>query len=327
MTNKKTKITASGDAPVGRQPLKVIKKSEMENCYSMSDAIDGMARAFASFSSGGCYVPHRYVTRSPDGALSLLFKPAFPHHNDKFSCKFITQKNDGGMPGIPTILGVVLLLDSTTGEIVSIMDGDFITAIRTGAASGLATKLLAREDSRTLAVFGCGGQGRTQLEAVDAVRDLEQVWVFDSSRERAEAFIEDMGHKTKANIEFASDLFTLKDADVICTATSAKSPLFRRDHLKTGVHINAIGSYTPEMQELDPVVIKSGRSYFDDMESCLTESGDYIRSIVNPVAAGDHIVGEIGDCVLGRAPGRISPDETTIFKSVGTAIQDFVVAD
>ncbi|WP_168442391.1 ornithine cyclodeaminase family protein [Pontiella desulfatans] len=319
------------DTAAHRQPMKIIKRSEMANCYTMAEAIDGMSRAFASLSSGECEVPHRYIVNTSDDAMTLLSKPVFVTNQDKFCVKILTQKNTYAVPGIPTILGVVLLMDAVTGEILAMMDGDFITAIRTGAASGLATKYLAREDSRTLAVFGCGGQGRTQLEAVDAVRDIEKIWVFDPSREHAERFVEDMSRKTKASIEIGQDLSVLKEVDIICTATNAQRPLFYKEHLKKGTHINAIGSFRPEMQELDPAIIHSSRSYFDDMEDCLNESGDYLKAIGNAGHSSEDssewLAGEIGACVLGRIGGRINPDETTIFKSVGTAIQDFVVAE
>jgi len=310
-----------------RQPTKLIKRSEMAKYFSMSEAIESMAHAFASLSSGDSYVPKRYVISTKDESLTLLLKPAFINNHDKSSIKILTQKHSNSNAGIPTILGIVLLIDIVTGEIVSIMDGEFITALRTGAASGLATKYLSREDSSQLAVFGCGSQGRTQLEAVNVVRNLEKIWLFDISQEQAELFIEDMNHKIKANIEFTNNLSVLKDVDIICTATNSQSPLFYKKHLKKGTHINAIGSFKPDMQELDPEIINSSRAYFDDKDACLNESGDFIKAIKNPESANENIIGEIGECVLEIIKGRSTADQTTIFKSVGTAIQDFVVAD
>ncbi len=310
-----------------RQPIKLIKRSEMAKYFNMSEAIDSMEFAFASLSGGDCYVPKRYIISTKDESLTLLLKPAFIDNHKMSSIKVLTQKNSTSIPEIPTILGIVLLIDNVTGEILSIMDGEFITALRTGAASGLATKYLSRKDSCKLAIFGCGRQGRTQLEAVNAVRKLEKIWVFDKSKEQAELFIEDMNNKTKANIEFTSDRSVLKEADIICTATNSESPLFNKNHLKKGTHINAIGSFKPEMQELDPEIINSARVYFDDKESCLYESGDFIKAIKDPEISNKNIIGEIGEYMLKKIEGRSSSDETTIFKSVGTAIQDFVIAD
>ncbi|NIT61623.1 MAG: ornithine cyclodeaminase, partial [Aliifodinibius sp.] len=242
-------------------------------------------------------------------SLTFLLKPAFMDNQEKSSIKILTQKNSKSIPGIPTILGIVLLIDNVTGEILSIMDGEFITALRTGAASGLATKLLSRKDSRKAALFGCGRQGRTQLEAIDTVRNLEKIWIFDKSQQQAEAFIEEMKDKISANMEIAGDAYLLKEVDIVCTATNSESPLFYKKHIKEGTHINAIGSFKPEMQELDPEIINSSLIYFDDKEACLNESGDFIRAIKDSKIFNENIIGEIGECVLQRIKGRTSAND------------------
>lgn len=317
----------AGSAKADRQPIKLIKRSEMAKYFNMAEAIDCMSFAFASLSAGDCYVPKRYIINTRDEKLTLLLKPAFINNHDRSSIKILTQKNSDSIPGIPTLLGIVLLIDNVTGEILSIMDGEFITALRTGAASGLATKYLSREDSSKAAIFGCGRQGRTQLEAIKTVRKLEKIWIFDKSLEQAESFIEEMDDKTKKNMEVARDLSVLKDVDIICTATNSESPLFYKKHLKKGTHINAIGSFKPEMQELDPEIINSSRVYFDDKEACLNESGDFTKPSMDSRNFNENIMGEIGEYVLNRIEGRISSKDITIFKSVGTAIQDLVVAN
>lgn len=310
-----------------RQPIRVIKSSEIAKFFTMTEAIDSMEQAFSSLSSGDCYVPKRYIVSTRDKSLTFLLKPAFVNNHNKSSIKILTQKNSNSIPGIPTILGIVLLIDNLTGEMLSIMDGAYITALRTGAASGLATKYFSRKDSRNLAIFGCGTQGRTQLKAVTTVRDIEKIWVFDRSPEQAELFIEEMASETTADIEFTSDLALLKDVDIICTATNSLKPLFSKNHLKKGIHINAIGSFQSEMQEIDPEIIKSSRIFLDDKEACLNESGDLLNVFKDPTINNENIIGEIGEYVLNRIDGRTSSDEITIFKSVGTAIQDFVVAN
>ncbi len=315
------------DKQTVRQPMKLIKRSEMVENFTMPEAIICMSEAFESLSSGECYVPKRYVVRSSDEYLTLLLKPAFMNNYNKSSIKVLTQKNSRPVPNIPTIIGIVLLVDNVTGEILSIMDGEYITALRTGAASGLATQLFSKEDSHTLALFGCGTQGRTQLEAVCAVRQLDRIWVFDKSHTHAELFIDEMQETTAARIEFTSDLSVLKGVDIICTATNSASPLFFKKHLREGTHINAIGSFTPEMQELASDIVNSARIYFDDADACMNESGDCIKAFGNSGASQENIVGEIGDYVLNKIEGRTTPDEITIFKSVGTAIQDLVVAN
>lgn len=310
-----------------RQPIRLIKTSEITTSFTMHEAIDSMKIAFSKLSSGDCYIPKRYIARVKDESLTLLLKPAFVNKHDKSSIKIITQKDSNPNSNIPTILGIVLLLDTNTGEILSIMDGAFITALRTGAASGLATKYFSRKDSTKLAIFGCGAQGRTQLKAVNSVREIEKIWIFDKSPEKGKIFIEEMRSETNAKIEYSNKLDILKEVDIICTATNSEAPLFYRSHLKDGVHINAIGSFQPHMQELDPEIIKSSRIFLDDRDACLNESGDFLKAFEEISLVDKKLKGEIGEYLLNRIEGRQSSEEITLFKSVGNAIQDFVVAD
>ncbi|MDZ7778158.1 MAG: hypothetical protein U5L09_22325 [Bacteroidales bacterium] len=163
-----------------RKPIRIIKAGEIKQFYSMSKAINAMDRAFSSLSAGESYVPMRFVSKLPANELLMLFKPAFVDKDQRVTIKFLTQRTSGFIPGIPTIQGIVLVIDSKTGEILAIMDGEYLTALRTGAASGLATRCFARKDAQILALFGCGSQGRTQLEAVVCERDIKKVLVFDT---------------------------------------------------------------------------------------------------------------------------------------------------
>ncbi len=306
--------------------MRIIKAAEMKQYYSMKQAIDAMARAFSSLSSGECFVPMRVVTRLPANELLMLFKPAFVEKDKQVTVKFITQRENSSIRGIPAIQGIVMVIDSVTGEITSIMDGGYITALRTGAASGLATRFLATRNAHTLALFGCGAQGKTQVEAVLCERDIKKILIFDKNRDRASRFIEEMQGKFNPEMVFCEDTSILKEADIICTATNATAPLFKRDEVKKGAHINAIGSFQPHMQELDPLLIRDARVFLDQTEPCLKESGDLIKPITEGIISENHIAGEIGDFLLNRIAGRESEDQITIFKSVGVAIQDYAVA-
>ncbi|MCP3932398.1 MAG: ornithine cyclodeaminase [Bacteroidetes bacterium] len=310
-----------------RQPIVLIKSSEIRDNFTMPEAIEAMEEAYISLSSGKSYVPQRYVTSMAGGAINMLLKPVAVDSLNRAAIKILTQKEKGVVRGIPAIVGIVLVLDTETGEILSIMDGEYLTALRTGAASGLATRYFARENANTLAIFGCGAQGKTQLEAVAAVREISKVWIFDRNKGKAKSFISELENKMDAEIHIAEDNEVLKECDVICTATNAEEPLFKLDELKEGVHINAIGSYKPNMQELDPFLIKKAKVYVDQKGPCLAESGDLIKPIKAGLIAADHIQGEIGDFALNRIEGRTSEKEITVFKSVGVAIQDFVVAN
>lgn len=294
--------------------------------YSMPMAINAMERAFSSLSAGESFVPLRFISKLPVNEMAMIFKPAFVEKENRVTIKFLTQRESGFIPGIPAIQGIILVIDSTTGSILAIMDGEYITALRTGAASGLATRCFAREDSRTLAVFGCGTQGRTQLEAVVCERDIKKVLVFDTNKELAGQYINEMEKRFNLEMVYATDNKLIKEADIICTATNSTKPLFGRENVKEGAHINAIGSFQPHMQELDPLLIRDARIFLDTTEPCLKESGDLIKPILAGVTNESHIAGEIGDFLLKRITGRQTADQITLFKSVGVAIQDYEVA-
>jgi ornithine cyclodeaminase/alanine dehydrogenase-like protein (mu-crystallin family) len=311
---------------ISGKPMRIIKAAEIKQYYSMKQAIDAMERAFSSLSSGECYIPMRVVTRLPASELLMLYKPAFVEKDRQAAVKFITQRENSSFPDVPAIQGIVMVIDSVTGEIISIMDGGYITALRTGAASGLATRFLASKDAHTLALFGCGAQGKTQAEAVLCEREIKKILVFDKNRGRAERFIEEQQGKLNLEMVLCEDTSILKEADIICTATNATAPIFKREDVKKGAHINAIGSFRPHMQELDPLLIRDARVFIDQTEACLKESGDLIKPISEGIITENHIAGEIGDFLLNRITGRESEDQITIFKSVGVAIQDYAVA-
>lgn len=309
-----------------RQSIKMIKASEIKDNYSMREAIDDMEEAFTLLSSGNIIMPQRYVSTFGNENLTALLKPVVVESKKRSSIKILTQKESRIIDGIPTIIGIVLVIDTYTGEIISIMDGEYLTALRTGAASGLATKYFAREDAKTLAIFGCGAQGKSQLKAMTAVREIDKVWVYDTNKMTAQSFTSEMKLKIDIEIEYTENLSNLLECDVICTATNSNSPLFKKEHLKQGVHINAIGSFKPDMQELDPSILLNASIYVDDKKSCFAESGDLIKPITDGVFTASHIRGEIGEYALKKISGRKNKNEITVFKSVGVAIQDFVVA-
>jgi ornithine cyclodeaminase len=211
------------------------------------------------------------------------------------------------------------------------MDGTHLTALRTGAASGAATDLLARPDARVAAIFGAGAQARTQLEAICTVRPIEKVWVYDTVPEAALAYVEEMkGHGRPVPTDVmvaASPAQAVGEADVICTATTSTTPVFDDAHLKPGVHINGIGSYTPEMQEVPAETVARARVVVDSRSASLAEAGDLIVPLAEGLITKAGIHGEIGEVAAGRISGRGSDQEITFFKSVGVAVQDVAVAD
>ncbi len=224
------------------------------------------------------------------------------------------------------IHALVAVFDGNTGRPLAVMDGEYLTALRTGAASGLATDLLARRQAQTVAVFGAGRQGRTQLEGVAAVREIQQAYIIDSDAARATAFAVEMRDQLGLKIDVAVSTEVLAEVDIICTATTSADPVFPDAELKAGVHINGVGSFKPNVCEIPPETIVRAKVVVDSMASCLAEAGDLIMPIQRGLITENHIYAEIGEIAAGKKAGRSSEAEITIFKSVGNAVQDLAAA-
>ena len=309
------------------QNLKLISDADVKRMVTMKTAVGLMKEAFSSFSRGGCYLPQRYVSSFPGISIDIFFKPVYCSELGQICMKVLTQKNAHFERNRPTILGIVLLFDSETRGILALIDGTYLTALRTGAASGIATRYLAQEGAETVAIFGCGAQGRTQLEAMCAVRPVKRAMVFDLDPIACEQLKAELCPKLGIKIDIETDTKVLKEADIICTATNSESPLFSKDDIKQGVHINAIGSYKPHMQEIDPAILKSSKIFVDSSGAVLAESGDLIKPVAEGILSVQSIHAEIGNLIDGKATGRQSAEETTVFKSVGLAVQDLYVAN
>jgi ornithine cyclodeaminase len=297
----------------------------------MVEAIEGMKRAYAAIADGRAEVPLRLrLPIGPHDALSL-FMPAFVRSPDaeSLAIKIVSLFPGNPAGGIAYIQAAVLVLEPDTGRASGLLEGSVLTAIRTGAAGGAAIDLLSRPESRVLALFGAGAQGRTQLEAACTVRQFRTVWIFDSVPAQASKLAAEsagVGPIPRDVRVAASPGEAIAEADVICTATTSRTPVFLDQDLQSGVHISAVGSYTPEMQEIPGETVKRARVVVDSRSAALAETGDLIRPIREGMFGEDHIAAELGEVVLGREPGRQSADEITIFKSVGIAAQDAVAA-
>ena len=209
----------------------------------------------------------------------------------------------------------------------AVVEGTVLTAIRTGTASGVATEALARGDASTAAILGAGVQGRTQLAAVCAVRRIRRAWVFDVSRERAEAFAREMGPALQLDVQpVAPAAHAVGHADVVCTATTSHTPVFCDGDLRPGVHINAVGSYRPGVQEIPTETVLRAQVVVDHRASALAEAGDLLIPMAQGRFSEDRLYAELGEIIAGQKPGRTSPQAATLFKSVGVAIQDLAAA-
>lgn len=307
-----------------------LSKSDLKRLVPMSDAIALMKIAFAELSAGRAVSPVRSVLEVNHDPSAMLIMPALVPAASALGFKMVAFFSGNPKRNLPTIHALVCLIDHETGLPLAIMEGGYVTALRTGAVSGAATDLLARPDSKVLTVIGAGVQGVTQAAAVCAVRPIERVIVADARPDAfgkyAEAIRADWPDLTDL-IEPATDVASaIRAADVICTATTAREPVFEDRDVKPGTHINAVGAFTPEMQEIPPATIVRSTIVIDQLEAILAEAGDLLKPLNAGVIDQDHFKRELGSVVSGDAVGRTSDDEITLFKSVGNAVQDVVVA-
>jgi len=304
----------------------ILKRQDVEAVLRMSDCIDVLGKAFAELSGGTAVLPLRIGITAPDG-LSL-YMPAYLQGMNALACKVVSvYKKNPEKHGLPTTIGKVLLQDPETGDVLCIMDGGYLTAMRTGAVSGLATRLLAREDpGQVAAIFGAGVQARMQLWAVCEARQISRAMVYDLRPEAAADFAQAMGDKLGLPVSVARSTDEMLEADILCTASSSPTPVFDGAKVKPGTHINGIGSHSPNARELDSTIVARSLLVADSREACLSEAGDVMLPIREGALTAEHIHAELGEIVAGQRPARTSPEQITLFKSVGLAIQDAATA-
>ncbi len=305
----------------------LLNQNDVIKVLDMAQCMKAVEKAFAELASGTAILPLRINLFTPEGLA--LYMPAYLKEMGALACKVVTSYvNNPAKHNLPTILGKVLLQDPETGDVLCIMDGGYLTAVRTGAASGVATRYLARKDRRQkVGIFGAGAQGRTQLWAMTIARDIARAYIYDVSDEAVSRFIADMAPRLRLDIVRAvSPEEILKETDIICTATSSPTPLFDGRKVREGTHINAVGSHTPKARELDTAIIKRSKIIADSYDACLKEAGDIIVPIREGVIDKSHLRAELGEVIIGKKPARTDAREITLFKSNGLAIQDVAAA-
>jgi ornithine cyclodeaminase/alanine dehydrogenase-like protein (mu-crystallin family) len=303
--------------------LLVLNQQEVEELLDMEGCIEAMAEALASLARGEVHVPLRAVIKPPSEDTFLGLMPAHrgggaPLYSLKTVCVF----PDNPQRGLDVHQGTVTLFDGETGETRAIMNASAITAIRTAAVSAVATRLLAREDARELGILGAGVQARSHVQAMRLVRDFERVRIFSPTAAHAEALAAETGAEAVGSAEDA-----VRGADVVVTATSSVEPVLRRDWLDEGTHVNVVGGRPPTMRELDVATVADSAFYTDKRESAENEAFDYRDALEAGAIGPDHIRGEIGEILIGVAPGRQSPEEVTVFRSLGLAVEDLAAAE
>ena len=314
----------------------LLRESEIRALLSMEDAIGLMAGALEAFSTGGVAQPVRLAMAIPshEGYFGLM--PALISANraeverggEALGAKAVTVFPHNAARDLPTILSIVVLWDSATGDVLAMMDGRLITEVRTAACSAVATRVLARRDARVLAVLGAGVQARSHLEARALIRPLRQVRVWSRTPASVQRLIAQMPPRIGGVplVACATAQEAVRGADLIVTATASPTPVLAGKWIAPGAHINAVGAYQSTMREMDTAAVRGARVYVDSRAGALAESGDVMIPIAEKAIGPDHIIGEIGDVLAGKVSGRTSDQDVTLFKSLGMAVEDVAAA-
>ena len=294
----------------------------------MGEAVKATEEAFRELYWGTAIMPDRQSLNLTHTGGWLGVMPAFLRRAEALSTKVVTVF--GRNPeehGLPTTMATIILNDPLTGKPTCIMDGSYLTAVRTGAAGGVAAKLLSRSNSRRLGVFGSGTQARTQVEGVLTVRTLESVKIFSRMFDHAAKLAKELEEKHGVRATAVrSPQEAVEGCDIVVTATTSPSPVFDGNLLSEGTHVNCIGAHTPNTRELDSAAITRAKVVVDQREAALKEAGDILIPISEGLITSTHIYAELGEIVAGAMPGRSAEDWITVFKSCGLAVQDAVIA-
>lgn len=309
----------------------LLSKDDIKKVFSIKDAIEADKKAFQLVVEKKCDAPLRTNIQAPKHDGCFLFMPAYVEEMDTASLKVINIFPHNIDNGIPSSPAQIMLIDGKTGVVDAILDGTYVTQLRTGASSGAAFDLLAKENCRIGAIIGTGGQAPTQLEAMLAARSLEEVRVFDLDFERTKAFAARMQEELKDYgakiIAVSSSDAAIEDADLIITVTPSSKPVFDATKVKAGATISCVGAYQYHMQELDPAIFaRKPKIYFDSEEMVLSESGDILQPMDQGILSKEDFTGDLGDVIKGELVGRENDEEIIVYETVGVATQDLVTA-
>jgi len=309
----------------------LLSREDIKKVFTIKDAIEADKKAFQLVVEGKCDAPLRTNIQAPKHDGCFLFMPAYVEEMDTASLKIINIFPHNIDNGIPSSPAQVLLIDGSTGIVTAVLDGTYVTQLRTGAASGAAFDVLARKDARTGALIGTGGQAATQLEAMMAARDLEEVRVYDMNYERTVDFAARMQEELKDYgtkiVAVRSSDEAVEGADLLITVTPSSKPVFDGTKVKAGATVSCVGAYQHHMQEMDPrILTRASKIYFDSEEAVLSESGDILIPLEEGIITKDDFTGDLGDVIKGKVTGRENDEEIIVFETVGVATQDLVAA-
>ncbi len=301
--------------------MKILTASEVEQLLPMPTAIDLMRDAMRQVSAGATLLPLRHFLTIPGTEGKMVVMPGYVAEPASFGVKFVSKFPRAAGDRHGTHVGAVLICGADDGLPLALMDGAMLTAIRTAAASAMATDVLARRDAKTLLVLGAGEQARRHVEALRHVRTFERVEIWSRTTEHAERLAEVVDATPVADFDAA-----VSTADVICTTTSATKPILRGAALSAGTHVNLVGAPVATSAEADSEVVRRSRFFVDYRAAAEAAAGEYLDAVAAGIVDKGHLAGEIGDVLLGRLAGRRSDEEITVYKSLGVTAQDLVAA-
>lgn len=310
------------------QHFRLLTEQQVHSLLPMSDLIPAMEAALAKFSAREVLQPVRSVlTVGPTKAYFGLM-PAYVPAPGSLGAKLVTVFGENHTRNLPSHLATILLLDPETGALLALMDGRYITEARTAAVSAVSTRFLGRAAASTLAIIGSGVQARSHLEAYQHVRQIKEVRIWSPRAHSRRQFVDEMSPKAGIPIIAADSAeAAVRGADLVVLVTSSPTPVIDDAWVSAGAHVVCVGACRPTQREMPPLLVKRSRLYVDSRDAALVEAGDIVMNIADGLFDATHIRGELGDVVLGRAGGRTSDDEVTVFKSLGMAVEDVVAAD
>ena len=312
----------------GNGVMRVISRDDLESVLTMEEVIEAVEEAFADYARGRWVIPPRTHANLPEGVM--LYMPSFlsPKQGTQgiLGAKLVSVFPGNPEKGLPLIYGLYLLYDPTTGSPLALIDGIYLTGVRTGAASAVATKYLSRMDSKALGIIGTGVQAGFQLAAILTIRPIEVCYLFDKMEDRARRFAEDYADKVMVDLQVLSSPDEIVGkSDIVVTATTSPRPVFSGSSVREGAHLNAIGAFTPETREVDSETVHKASLFVDSYEGALSEAGDLLIPMQEGIISREDIRAELSEIVTGKKPGRAAEHEITLFKSVGFAIEDAAV--
>lgn len=306
----------------------LLSETQVQSLVDIDELIAALEQAHMQYSTARAVMPLRLVVPLPEIQGRITSMPGYLSDDRALGMKVVTYFQNNPKQGLPAILATVMLFSAASGKMIAAMDGSYITAIRTACASAMATKVLANPQTRVMAILGAGVQARAHIRAIARVRGLEKIKIHSPSGASAAAVKKELGPEVDAAIEVANSAEeAVRESDLVVTVTTAKKPILRREWLKAGAHINAVGSHRPDFREIDGATLARAKIVVDSREAIMAECGDILLAITEGSITQDPIHGEIGEVLAGSKAGRTGTAEITLYKSVGIAIQDVATAN